>query len=169
MKFVLMAQEQQPDRRMLALKLHRQFAHPPPERIIKLINQSHLSNDTSLKEAVHEVSRSCEICLRYKSPPPRPSVGLPRASRFNERVAMDIKFYNGAPLLHLIDMCTRFSMSSEIKNKSAVTIIEQIFKSWISLFGPPEGFMSDNGTEFANKDFRSMSEAMNMKHHSQMD
>ena len=49
-KFTLLSTIQHPDRHAIAVKLHRQFAHPPPDRLIKLINQSNLSADSSLKK-----------------------------------------------------------------------------------------------------------------------
>lgn len=162
MKMVFMSEIKCPDRITIALKLHRQFAHPTPERLIKLVNQSDLASDNQLKKEIHKVSQSCETCLRFKKAPPRPCVGMPNATKFNEVVSMDIKFYHGTPILHLIDVCTRYSVSSIVKNKKASTIIEEIFKNWISIFGPPDKFLSDNGTEFGNQEFRDMAEAVNI-------
>ena len=163
MKVILLSTNPNQDRKNMAKKIHRQFAHPPPERLIKLIDKSDLANDLELKEQIHKVSQSCDVCLRYKRPPPRPCVGLPLAYTFNECLALDIKFYKGTPILHMIDVCTRFSLSSIIENKSANTIVEEIFQKWITIFGPPEKFQSDNGTEFANETFRSMCEALGSK------
>ena len=162
-KYTFVSTTQHPDRKALALKLHRQFAHPPSNRLIKLVNQSNLSEDSSLKDEIQKVSDSCETCLRYKKPPPRPCVGLPHATEFNQCLAMDIKFFHGAPLLHIIDHCTRFSASAVLKNKEASTIVQQVFERWISIFGPPQSFLTDNGTEFANHQLREMAEAMNIR------
>ena len=35
--------------------------------------------------------------------PPQPIVGLPLATKFKECVAMDLKFYKGKILLHIVD------------------------------------------------------------------
>ena len=37
-------------------------------------------------------------------------------------------------------------------------IVEALFRIWISVYGPPDKFMSDNGGEFANADFLSLCE-----------
>lgn len=163
MKIVLVSTTPLYDKKNIALKIHRQFAHPPPERLIKLINQSDLADDAELKNQIHKVSESCDICLRYKKPPPRPCVGLPLATSFNECLALDIKFYKSIPILHMIDVCTRFSISSVIKDKSANTIVEEIFQKWITIFGAPKKFQTDNGAEFANETFRSMCESLGSK------
>ena len=49
----------------IALKLHRQFAHPPADRLIKLIEKSHYKND-ELNKQIEEISGSCDICRKYK-------------------------------------------------------------------------------------------------------
>ena len=53
-------------------------------------------------------------------------------------------------VLHCIDYLTRFSAAHVLKNKSAEEIIEEFSLIWISVFGPPENILSDNGCEFSN-------------------
>ena len=99
----------------------------------------------------------------YKRNPPRPVVSLPMATRFNQAVALDIKFVEKRMLLHMIDMCTRYSVCSIIRNKEAKTIAEAIFMDWVQLFGVPEGMLTDNGGEFGNELFREVCEAINAR------
>ena len=40
--------------------------------------------------------------------------------------------------------------------------MEEIFNSWICIFGHPTKFLSDNGKEFANHDFLDLCEKMNI-------
>ena len=84
------------------------------------------------------------------------------ATSFQECVAMDLKFYKGKILLHLIDHATRLSVSSFVKSKEPETILNGIFKSWIQIYGAPEKFLTDNGGEFANSNFIDMAELMNI-------
>ena len=59
----------------IALKLHLQFAHPPPERIVKLLNSAGdpWKDDDELKSLIKKVSDECQICQVYrKAPPPSP-------------------------------------------------------------------------------------------------
>ena len=146
----------------IALKLHRQFAHPPPDRLIKLIENSNYKNE-ELNNKIKEISINCEVCKKYKKRSPRPTVGMPVATHFNQVVAMDIKFIEGQPILHLIDCLTRYSAATVVPNKKPETIISAIFKIWITIFGPPGTFLSDNGGEFVNEQFISMGEAYNIR------
>ena len=44
-------------------------------------------------------------CLKFKKTPMRPAVSLPLATKFNEAVAMDLKYWkNGLYIFYLIDM-----------------------------------------------------------------
>ena len=67
----------------MAQKLHRQFAHPPVEKLLKLIRLSEHKDDLDLQQEVKNVTDKCITCMRYKKAPPRPVVGMPLASKFN--------------------------------------------------------------------------------------
>ena len=78
---------------------------------------------------------------------------------------MDLKQVSGKLVLHLIDHATRFSSARVISSKDCDLIISKIFQIWISIFGPYKQILSDNGGEFANKDFRIMAEKLNTTVH----
>ena len=142
-------------------KLHRQFAHPQPRKLKKLIQDSGIK-DREVNEIVDKVSKNCEICKKYKKPLPRPVVAFPNATSFCEVVAMDLKDIGEHKILHMIDHATRFSSACEIPNKKKETIIEAIMQNWISLFGSPHYFLSDNGGEFVNEDLIELGEQFNI-------
>ena len=144
-----------------ARKLHRQFVHPPPEKLIKLLKCAQV-DDPELIIWIKKISKECKICKEFRRPSPRPVVGLPMATSFGECVAMDLKMFHGTNLLHLIDHATRLSACAIVKSKKPEEIIRQIFKIWISIYGCPEKFLTDNGGEFSNDDFRKLCEKVNI-------
>ena len=87
-------------------------------------------------------------------------VGLPIATEFQETVAMDFKFYDSKILLRLADHSTRLSASSFIPNNNPDTILTFIFKIWVSVYGAPEKFLTDNGGEFASAKFIEITESL---------
>ena len=117
-------------------------------------------DNQNLVEEIKNVSSNCPTCKEYKKVPPRPVVGLPMATEFQETVAMDLKFYDSKILIHLVDYCTRLSASSFIPNKNSDTILTFIFKIWVSIYGAPEKFLTDNGGEFVNEKFIEMAESL---------
>ena len=142
----------------IAKKLHRCFAHPSSDRLLRLVNSAgqKWSNNHALKDEIRRVTDQCEVCKIFKKPPPRPVVALPMATEFQDVVAMDLKQYKGKQILHLVDLCTRLSAAIFIPNKNKETIIKALFQIWISVYGTPMKFMSDNGGEFANSEFVSL-------------
>ena len=56
--------------------------------------------------------------------------------------------------LVLVDVVTRYCTAVVIPNKKASTVVTALFTSWISRFGAPQNFFSDNGKEFDNEDMR---------------
>ena len=145
----------------IASKLHSQFSHPPPDKLIKLLKCAEKDNP-ELVDLVKRKSKECKICIEYRRPPPRPVVGLPMATKFGECVAMDLKMFRGNILLHLIDHATRLSACAIVRSKRPEEIIRQIFRVWISVYGCPEKFLMDNGGEFSNEHFRQLCEKVNI-------
>ena len=106
------------DRYKTLVKLHRQFAHPPPKKLKSLLQNSGLWRNEYV-DLLEEINKSCDLCKRYAKTPPRPVVGLPMATHFNEAVAMNLKQWNGRCILHIIDMWSRYTVSVLINNKKA--------------------------------------------------
>ena len=140
------------------------MSHPSPEKLLKLLNSAGdpWQSDEELKKLIKKVSDECAICKIYRKTPQRPIVGLPMATSFQECIAMDLKFYKGKILLHLIDHTTRLSVSSFVKSSEPEVILKAIFKSWIQIYVAPEKFFTDNGEEFASSKFVDMAESMNI-------
>ena len=149
-------------KKKVAYKLHKQFSHPKAHKLQKLLQDAGIFDKELLNE-IEAIEGECTICQKYKKPPPKPIVAFAFAKDFNESVAMDIKFYSGKPILHLIDHATRFSAASVIHSKERDVVISKIFEIWISMFGSPGQILTDNGGEFNNEDFRIMGEKLNTK------
>ena len=79
---------------------------------------------------------------------------MPLGSRFNQTVSMDIKEIKGVKVLHTIDHASRYGVAAKLKNKEAKEIVAVVLKFWISYFGAPDMFLTDNGREFDNVEFR---------------
>ena len=98
------------------LKLHKQFAHPAPEKLKKLIRNSGSDGPDVYRLVDEIISKNCDVCKKFQSTPLRPAIGFPVASSFNETVAMDLKSIgNNLYILHMIDYTTRYSSACLIK------------------------------------------------------
>ena len=58
---------------------------------------------------------NCEGCLQRRRNPDRPSVAMPKAEPFNEKVAVELKVLGkkNIYILHMIDMWSRLTISGE--------------------------------------------------------
>ena len=63
----LLATENNKSKNDIAIKLHQQFAHPLPEKLLKLLNSAGdpWQSDKELKELIKKVSDECTICEIY--------------------------------------------------------------------------------------------------------
>ena len=148
-------------KQQIAVKLHKQSGHPKSSKLIDLIKSSGIT-DKIFFDIVKELDQSCDICLQYKKPKSRHVVGFSLAHDFNETVAMDLKPFRNVYIFHMIDHATRYSGGAIIHSKQKEVIIDKICKPWISIFGTPKLFLSDNGGEFNNDIFREMDEQLNI-------
>lgn len=146
----------------VAGKLHRQFGHPRPERLIRLIRESGNSSKR-LEGEVERVSKGCEVCARHRKAKPRPVVCMPLASKFNDVIAMDLKAWGNRYFMVVVDLATRYCVATVVGNKNANTIVKALFLSWVVIFGAPNKILSDNGGEFNNSDMHKFGEAFNVK------
>lgn len=136
------------------MKLHRQFAHPPEKRFKGLLEDAGAWHD-DFQPIIDKIYETCEVCRLYKKTPPRPVVAMPMASRFNQKVCMDLKKWRDRYILHLIDMWSRFSVSVFIERKRPSEVIDKIMTCWIgAAFGVMEAIVSDNGGEFCSAEMR---------------
>ena len=144
------------------LKLHRQFCHPKPDALYKLIKTSG-TNSSEIHKICRDVYDRCESCQRYGTKKLRPVVAFPTASDFNERLAVDLKqFGTGIHILHIVDHVTRYSSACVIKDKQKGTIVKGFLEYWIRIFGSPQSILSDNGGEFVNQELTDLAEKFNI-------
>ena len=82
---------------------------------------------------------------------PLPAVALPRASRFNEVVTIDLKQYvdgNHQHILYIIDFFSRFTVGALISDKNPSTVATVILSKWMAPMGRMDTLHSDRGGEF---------------------
>ena len=147
-----------------AQHLHRYFAHGSARRIGEFVNTTTLPNKKNIVDALKDIDKTCDFCIRHKTKEaPHRSVSMPVGETFNDVVAMDLKLLDcGEWIIHMLDTVTRFSSAATIDNKSADEIITKIFERWIAIFGKPQTFMSDNGSEFVNEKFNDLCSHMDI-------
>ena len=153
------------EKKKKAIKLHRQFSHASKEKLKKLVKSSKNFHDIEFLKLIEQCCDSCEICTKFKKPMLKPIVCMPLSDKFNGVVCMDLKEYvhNKSWIFHMIDSATKFSAAQLVSNKKTETIIQSMFNSWITYFGTPHMFLTDNGGEFDSGAFRETCEQLNVQ------
>ena len=67
-------------------------------------------------------------------------------------------------MLTVIDMLTGFTMAVPIKNKNAETICEAYRDNIYCVFGGSSRILTDNGSEFKNRDMQEVCQTLGLKH-----
>lgn len=147
----------------VVVKLHKQYGHPGKQNFIKHLKTADMWDDR-LNSIIDEIYKGCHICQQFATVKPGPVVALPMASKFNEVVAIDLKAWKDGWILYMIDMFSRFTVSTFIRRKRPEEVIEAIIKEWIGVFGVMEKLLSDNGGEFNAEEFRYIESLLNIDH-----
>lgn len=101
------------------VRLHRQFFHPPVDKLFNLLRIARPEEATPETKAVlQDIKKRCDPCQRIQNAPHRfrVSFGTPEA-RFNERIMIDVMTIDGKKVLHVVDEGTRFSAARFLEKK----------------------------------------------------
>ena len=92
-------------KKKIAVKRHRQFAHPSSDKLVGLLKQIDV-NDKGLSNTIKNINLECDIYTRYRKAKPIPIAAFSMAKRLNEAITVDLKHWSDSPkvwLLHIID------------------------------------------------------------------
>ena len=56
---------------------------------------------------IEKIESNCRTCKLFAKTPAKPVVALSRATKFNEVLSLDLKFWNDKIILYLIDQWSR--------------------------------------------------------------
>ena len=90
------------EKEKMCMKIHRQFSHARGNKLKNLAKDGGI-NDSEFLQMMESIHDRCNICIKYKKPPPKPIVCAPLAKEFNESIAMDLKDISGNLVIHLTD------------------------------------------------------------------
>ena len=97
---------------------------------------------------------------------PRPAVSLPRSTRFNQVVSLDLKEYQDGKhryILYVVDLFSRLTVGSLISNKKPSTVGAEIMKKWIAPMGRMDMLHSDRGGEFCCEELTAVAEYLGVR------
>lgn len=137
------------------MSLHNDMGHLGIERTLDLIRSRFYWPKMAM--AVEEKIKTCERCVRRKTPPERaaPLVNIV-TSRPLELVCMDFLSLepdqsNTKDILVITDHFTRYAVAIPTRNQKAETVAKCLWDSFLVHYGFPEKLHSDQGPDFASR------------------
>ena len=129
----------------LLLGLHERFYHCPITDFKNMLIRAGLSSE--VLPLAEEAVMSCSICRKYVRLPNRPQVKIgSAASSFNHRVQIDLFMHKETWILLNIDEATRYKTATAVKSRKHQELLNRMFESWFSVFGPPAQLVMDQET-----------------------
>ncbi|CAE7553108.1 RE1, partial [Symbiodinium sp. CCMP2456] len=129
----------------LLLGLHERFYHCPITDFENMLLRAGLSSD--ILPLAEEAVMICSICRKYVRLPDRPQIKIgSAASSFNHRVQIDLFMHKDTWILLNVDEATRYKTATAVKSREHQELLNSMFLSWFSIFGPPAQLVMDQET-----------------------
>ncbi|KAF0985259.1 hypothetical protein HZS_475 [Henneguya salminicola] len=114
--------------------IHEFNGHPGGRCMIGMLKE-YLSID-SLRNKCHAIVTSCQKCLENKSY--NPHKGTLYGGLYSDKAE---KIW----ILTISDICTRYSLATELEKPDAANIFKVLENKWFEKFGKPQTIISDQG------------------------
>ncbi|KAF0985655.1 hypothetical protein HZS_7289 [Henneguya salminicola] len=147
--------------------IHEFYRHPGGRCMIGMIKE-YLSID-SFRKKCYAIVTSCQKCLENKSYNPHKKTlygGLYSHKPF-EIISTDMvgpcegyHFLNPIAekilILTIVDICTRYSLATELEKPDAANICKVLINKWFEKFGKPQTIISDQGRPYIAKTYKDL-------------
>ena len=145
------------------IKLHRQFGHMPVERFVGFLKSTGVEWHPEMEQDLREIMDGCVGCLQRKRNPDLPAVAMPMATRFNEKVAVDLKVWGEEKyILYMVDLWSKMTQAAIITRKQPKQVVNEICLKWVGHYGIMGTLMHDCGGEFTGQDIKEMCRLFNV-------
>ena len=143
-------------------RLHRHFVHPSAHKLYDLLRKADPDNlPTDTLNTLKEIAEKCETFNLYRPRQTTFQITDIDKIKFNHRIIMDIMYLKdkkgtSRPVLHIIDAGTRFGAAAFLPKLDTNTIWNTFIKIWSTTYiGFPECMLTDQGSVFVSKDWKS--------------
>ncbi|XP_062618583.1 uncharacterized protein K02A2.6-like [Saccostrea cucullata] len=145
-------------------------------QMLKILHSSHLGQEKCIQRAkstlfwpgiimqLKNMTEQCNICNRYRNAQQKePMIPHEIPNRPWQKVAANIMFFGNTRYLITVDYFSKLLEVNRLQDGKAATVIN-ILKQLFARLGIPEEFISDNGPEFANHEFKNFSKEYDFRH-----
>ena len=117
-----------------------------------------------MSQQIAEYVNNCEHCQTNRPAQRKePLIPTPPPSGPWRRIAADLLYFEGRSYLVIVDCYSKYIELCYLPDKTSKTVIGR-FSAVLARWGVPDVVMSDNGPEFASKEFKDFSQKYGFKH-----
>ena len=131
-------------------KLHIRWYHCSSAKMKALLAAAGV--DAKVLALIPQIVDTCTVCRAWARPGPSAAVSTRLPIGFNEEIQIDLLFIERKTILHMIDVCTRFTVAHVIPTKETDDILSALQKFWIGLYGPPSKIVADQEGGWSSPD-----------------
>ena len=128
------------------LRLHVNLGHPSCSNLARVLKHGGASQEAI--DLAREVV--CDVCRAQKPPVPPPPAQTNRATHFNQRVGLDVKYLPGwqpnqkIPCLNIVDFASSYQVMVPLAGRATGESLRQALQErWITWAGVPEEIIVD--------------------------
>ncbi|CAE7202177.1 TY5A [Symbiodinium sp. CCMP2592] len=128
------------------LRLHVNLGHPSCASLARVLKHGGASQQAI--ELAREVE--CDVCRAQKPPVPPPPAQTNRATHFNQRVGLDVKYLPGwqpnqkIPCLNIVDYASSYQVMVPLPGRATGESLRQALQEpWVTWAGIPEEIIVD--------------------------
>ena len=141
------------DLQKMCRAIHARFQHPGRQKSRFLLDSAGI-HGKEIRKIMDNICLDCRECRSHSKPKSTPVVSFtPRAPDLNETLGIDVFYFEGIPILKIIDFATRLMTAGVLLSKSTVAVSRLLEMRWCSLFGWPKKIRLDRGTETVSEAF----------------
>ena len=122
-------------------RLHLRWYHAPAARMESLLQAAGVH--PRIISIAKQVVDTCQVCRAWARPSPRAVATAAVPSRFNQLVQCDLLFVRDKIVLHMIDVCTRYTATEVVTDRNTSALLSAFQVGWFKLFGPPKAVVVD--------------------------
>ena len=148
------------------------------DQLLQELHQTHMSavkmKETSrryfwwpkITSQIDAIVKQCRGCAKYRrKPAAAPICPWPFARRPMERVHIDYAEYKGKNILVMVDAYSKYIWAANMNtDTTAFSTLVKLYEWFGECSGYPTTLVSDNGSQFASKEFQQKMKHWNIKH-----
>ena len=135
------------DPRKIVTEPHLKWGHASAQHVRRALADSDRDN-MHFATCVGEVPERREVCRALDRAPRAPAARASTAARFNEKLRVDLLFFDDIIAVGAMDVCSKYSLLILVRTRNLTEVCGAFRNPGFGVFGPPRCVQMDGGQNF---------------------